>query len=52
MSSGVLSRLKPSALAIVLRLDKTRIANLLNRFKSFNVHPSMIPTLTFRLWVI
>ena len=42
---------KPRDHDLLFKLE-TRVANLLNGFKNFNVHVSMIPTLTFRIWVI
>ena len=51
MSRSVLSNLKHEAQPSVLGLDKTRIANLLNGFKSFTVHLSIL-TVIFRVKVI
>ena len=50
MSRSVLSSLKHKAQPSVLGLDKTRIANLLNGFKSFVVHLSIL-TVIFRVKV-
>ena len=52
-SKSILSSLNPRCSLSSLGLDETRIANLLNGFKSLMyIYLSMIPTLTFRLWVI
>ena len=52
-SKSILSSLNPRRSLSSLGLDETRIANLLNGFKSLMyIYLSMIPTLTFRLWVI
>ena len=42
MSRSVLSSLKHQAQPSVLGFDKIRIANLLNGFKSFTVHLSIL----------
>ena len=52
-SKSILSSLNPRRSLSSLGLDETRIANLLNGFKSLMyIYLAMIPTLIFRLWVI